>query len=45
MNFCVAFMEEMAAKGDNEVDLRNEASVDLAKQFVEACPERALPYI
>lgn len=43
MSFCVAFMEEMAKK--EYVDLRNEASRDLARQFIEACPERALPFI
>jgi len=43
MCFCVAFIEEMAKK--QHVDLRNEASRDLARQFIEACPERALPFI
>lgn len=40
---CIAWLEELAEQ--KNYDLRNEASVKLAKEFVEKVKERGLPYI
>jgi hypothetical protein len=40
---CVAWLEELA--GQKNFDMRNEASVNLGKEFVEKVKERGLPYI
>jgi len=40
----VAWLEELA-KPEARYDLRNEASVTLAREFVAKVPERGLPYI
>ena len=42
----VGWLEHMATKGDHECDLRNKATVELAKEFVKIDPKyRAIPYI
>jgi len=41
---CVAWLEELA-KPETRFDLRNEASVMLAREFVAKVKERGLPYI
>jgi hypothetical protein len=41
--FCVRWLEHLAKQ--SEFDGRNEASVELAKKFVNAVPERHLPFI
>jgi hypothetical protein len=43
----VSWMEHMATKGDHECDLRNKATVELAKEFMEKIDPkyRAIPYI
>ena len=45
--FSICWLERLARYQDVEFDLRNEASVRLAKEFVENIPleERALPFI
>jgi hypothetical protein len=45
--FSIWWLERLARYQDFEFDLRNEASVRLAKEFVENIPveERALPFI
>ena len=40
----IAWFEELA-KPETRFDLRNEASVRLAREFVEKVKERGLPYI
>lgn len=43
-SLCVAWLEKLA-KPDTYYDLRNEASVMLAREFVEKVQNRGLPYI
>lgn len=44
---CIEWFEELAMRTEDEYDLRNQASVELAKLFVEKIPpeKRTLPYI
>lgn len=42
---CVKWLELQAAKEDGQFDQRNEASIELAKKFVEQVDDRHLPYI
>ena len=42
---CVGWLELQATKKDGEFDLRNQASVELAKKFVAGVEDRHLPFI
>jgi len=45
MRFCMVFIEGMARKEETQTDLRNEASVVMAKRIVEACSDLTLPLV